>query len=62
MNITGVKGNENIVITDLSGRRVLNVSTSGKNKIDIATLTPGMYLIRVMDNGELLYSGKFIKE
>lgn len=62
LKIKGVKGNENFVITDLSGRSLLSTTSLQKNEIDVAHLTPGMYLLRIMDHGDLLYSGKFIKE
>ncbi len=55
-------GTENVIITDLSGRPVLNTTLLKRNNIDVAHLSSGMYLIRVVDNGDLLFSGKFIKD
>lgn len=41
--------------------RIYMSGTGGARQIDISLLTPGIYFIRVMENGTL-YNGKFIRE
>lgn len=54
---------ENIAyaILDLSGKLIIKSENLQKNSIDVGTLTPGMYLIRLTRNGALLHTAKFVK-
>lgn len=59
-------GSANMIVTDLLGRQVYNTtfemsSASGKNQIDLSTLTHGVYFINIQ-SGNGNYSNKLIIE
>lgn len=52
-----------IDIVDYSGRTVLakQISSIGEYKLDVSGLSKGFYAIRIMKDGALISSGKFVK-
>lgn len=50
-------------IYDFTGRQMLSKSISGSSaQIDVSGLQRGMYLYRMVSNGKVIGSGKFVKE
>lgn len=52
---------KNIVILDSSGRVVRQIDILSSSKINVSTLPPGIYFIRIETNGES-FTGKFVKK
>ena len=51
-------GGEFCKITDIAGKKLLKFNYS--KKVDISTLSPGSYILKIND-GKTDYQGKFIK-
>jgi hypothetical protein len=52
----------NIIVTDLSGRSVLNKKlVNGQHEINISSLTTGTYIVRATQNGNV-FTSRFIKQ
>lgn len=65
MEIHNASGNLSLCLSDISGRELKQTELqSGRQKhtIDLSGLAEGVYLISVMRDKELLYSGKVIKQ
>jgi polyhydroxybutyrate depolymerase len=45
--------NANVSIFDITGKLVLNISDSNNQTIDISTLSEGMYIVKINDNGKI---------
>jgi hypothetical protein len=45
--------NANVLIFDITGKLVLNVSDSNNQTIDISTLSEGMYIVKINSNGKI---------
>lgn len=50
-----------LTIIDVNGREVKRASLSG-NKISTSVLIPGIYLLQIRKNGEMVYKSKIIRE
>jgi hypothetical protein len=49
-------------VLDVMGRMVHTVPASQISTIDISALTPGMYQVRIVKNGQAVYTEKFLKQ
>jgi hypothetical protein len=59
--LSGVTGNGTIEILDITGKQIVSSSINGNSiTINIADLTSGIYFVRIQF-GELITTGKFIK-
>lgn len=58
IRINNKKEEQEVEIYNLSG---VLVSRTQDSKIDIASWTKGLYFLRIIDQGELVYQGKFLK-
>ncbi len=60
--IPDLEGSQDLYIYDMIGRLVMQKTTNSKSKIvNFSNLAPGMYMIKVMNNGVLIGSTKIIK-
>jgi hypothetical protein len=52
-----------IQITDILGRRKIEIELlSNKKEINVESLEDGVYFVRVIQNGNVVYSSKFVKQ
>jgi hypothetical protein len=47
-----------IIVYDLMGKLVLEKSLHETNTLDVSSLNPGMYILRLVDDGEILQTEK----
>lgn len=63
LNLTGFAGKSDLSLFDVNGRLVLRREVRAVNsKIDISTLPPGVYLMRVKNGGKEVKVTKIVKE
>ena len=60
LNLTSESKINKIIISDFSGRKVLEKSLNGENRIDVQSLTAGTYLIQIFTENDV-ETTKFIK-
>jgi hypothetical protein len=62
--ICNYQGNKEVTyyITDIQGRTLLQDLLSADKNVNVSTLTPGMYLMRIKSNGVISAPQKFIKQ
>ena len=61
LNLTSESKINKIIISDFSGRKVLEKSLNGENRIDVQSLTAGTYLIQIFTENDV-ETTKFIKD
>ncbi|MBD80110.1 MAG: hypothetical protein CL840_14450 [Crocinitomicaceae bacterium] len=63
LNFNGLNSNVELVIHDIAGRIALENFdlTPGNSRVDISTLTEGMYVVTLKENGAVVYQNKLIK-
>lgn len=62
IEIVGLENNDNVFVLDISGRKALAFKSSPtNNKFEIQKLTPGMYILQVINNGIIKSNLKVIK-
>jgi hypothetical protein len=61
ITLDGYLGIENVFINDITGNMVLSDQTISSNKLDISTLSSGVYILSAQINGHII-KRKFIKE
>lgn len=62
IEIIGLTNNDKVFVLDMLGRNVLTFnSLQNNNKFDIQKLTPGMYILQVINNKMIKSNLKFIK-
>lgn len=61
--VSGLKGNESVTVTDMTGKQVFSASVSGSElNIDLSHFAEGVYNISVYDtNGQMLLNRKLVK-
>jgi len=60
-SIDGVEGTSNLRISDLNGKMLIDKQVSMNENVSISNLTKGMYLIQLINNGNICYK-KIIKK
>ena len=60
LNIKGLSECQYIV-TDITGRHLMNGNAKGDVSLDISALVPGIYILDITENGKS-HKAKFIKE
>lgn len=55
------KANQYVEIYDATGRKIIG-NRAATNQINVSSLIPGPYLIRLFQNNKLFFSGSFIKK
>lgn len=60
----GVKGNQSLQILNSTGMLVKTIPAQAGNllQLDAASLAPGLYLLRIVENGQTLQQTSFIKQ
>ena len=51
-----------LFLTDVSGRNILSAPVTNQNKIDVSNLISGIYFYRIVVNGNIVKTGKWIKQ
>ncbi|MBC8048261.1 MAG: T9SS type A sorting domain-containing protein [Fimbriimonadaceae bacterium] len=55
--------NTELIITDATGKTILTQTlTAANNKINITTLSKGIYFVNIKREGEVIYSDSFVKQ
>ncbi|WPV70482.1 reprolysin-like metallopeptidase [Chitinophaga sp. LS1] len=63
INLAGVKGKSEVSLFDINGRQVMRREVNAANlQLDISTLTPGVYIIRVKNGTKEVSTTKIIKQ
>ena len=63
VNLAGVEGSSDIQVFDINGRQVLDKKTSqATTPLNVSTLHPGIYLIKVMNGTTVVSSTKIVKQ
>ncbi|MEO5564998.1 MAG: reprolysin-like metallopeptidase [Chitinophagaceae bacterium] len=63
VNLTGIEGKSEIIVTDINGKVVLRKQVSSVTSVlDISRFASGLYLVSVKNNGKEVSSTKIIKE
>ncbi|MBP1650416.1 MAG: peptidase domain protein [Bacteroidetes bacterium] len=63
INLAGVKGKSEVSLFDINGRQVMRREVNTANlQLDISTLTPGVYIIRVKNGTKEVSTTKIIKQ
>jgi hypothetical protein len=58
-----LKGDARYEVTDVQGRKTLAGSiAAGAQALDLRSLVPGVYNIRMYDYGKQCYTSKFVKQ
>lgn len=61
IKITGLKNSDQVLILDMLGKVVMRFNAPVNNKLDIQSMSPGMYILRVFNSGIPTASLKLIK-
>ncbi|MBS1776253.1 MAG: T9SS type A sorting domain-containing protein [Bacteroidetes bacterium] len=62
LKISGIPSGTKYLITDISGRTVLQGQLSAEQKIDTQSLTDGKYFIRILGGGKFMKNYSFTKK
>jgi hypothetical protein len=63
VNVTGLTGNNTILLMDVAGRPLTKVSTANAaQQLSIAAYAPGTYIVRIVNNEGKITSIKLVKE
>lgn len=59
ISLSNLSGKTNIMIYDMAGRNVLNTpAVAGNNTLSVSSLSPGTYILRVMNEGLIMLNYK----
>ncbi|MBC7536520.1 MAG: T9SS type A sorting domain-containing protein [Ferruginibacter sp.] len=61
ISISGLSGKESILIYDISGRKILSYKEAFSNKIDVRKLSPGLYVVQILQDKIISAQLKVIK-
>jgi hypothetical protein len=53
-----IPGNETVIVTDMSGRE--RIRKTYENEIDVSSLYPGMYILRIVNGKSTVSTKRFI--
>jgi len=61
IKITGLKNSDKLLISDLLGRIIMQFDAPANNRLNIQSLSPGIYVLQVFNAGDLKASLKLIR-